>query len=118
MVKTYVHNGGTPTATSTWTSSGTTFNSGGGFPTFNDIYNRKNSSKPKIKVRNLPKRDFWDGVEWKEFKTYMPHKSITGKIIVGKMYRRTKTVLKKYGSTHKQYAKTKELFTAKLKGEA
>ena len=119
----YTISGGTASSTSIWSNSGTSMSFGGGFPTFNDIYSRKNSSKPKIiKVRDLPKRDFWDGVEWKEFTSYVPRKSITGKWIVGKMHKRWRTPPMKHRGVglgnFKQFAKTKELFAEKLRGKA
>ena len=67
-------------------------------------------------------KDFWDGVEWEEHTSYMPRKSITGKIIIGKMYKRWRTPEPKYRGqglgVSKQFAKKKELFQEKLKGEA
>jgi len=79
------------------------------------------------------KREFWDDVEWKEYTSYMPRKSITGKIIIGKMHKRSKKDIIKGGTyhtsnvtntildraiPHTQYAKTKELFEEKLRGKA
>ena len=79
------------------------------------------------------KREFWDGVEWKDHTSYIPRKSITGKIIVGKMHKRTKKLIiegsisRMANITHTvlgretsrtQYAKSKELFQEKLKGQA
>lgn len=76
-------------------------------------------------------KDFWDGVKWKEHTSYWPRKSITGKIIIGKMHKRHRKVVIRGSTTrignvintvlsrttpHTQYAKTKELFTEKLKG--
>lgn len=84
-------------------------------------------------VKRIPVKDFWHGVEWEEHKSYMPRKSITGKIIIGSMHKRYKKVVMP-GSTrrsghvintvlgratsHTQYANTKELFQEKLKGKA
>lgn len=79
----------------------------------------KGATKPvHIPAKRMIEKGFWDDVKWKEYKTYRPRKSITGKIIIGKMHRRTKVVQKIYGSMHIQYAKTKELFEEKLRGKA
>lgn len=136
MVKTYASNTGTGTATSTitWTNSGTSTSfSQGWFDSSIIIKNPANLFKPKVKVRDLPKRNFWDGIKWEEYTAYFPHKSITGKWIVGKMHKRSKKGVIKGGSyqqanvkhtvldrrtSHTQYAKTKELFKGKLKGTA
>ena len=81
----------------------------------------------------ITRKGFWDGVKWEEFKAYRPRKSITGKIIIGKMHKRHKKVVIPGSTTrtgnvintvlgratfHTQYAKTKELFEEKLKGKA
>jgi hypothetical protein len=69
------------------------------------------------------KKTFWDGVEWEEYTSYIPRKSITGKIIIGKMHKRWRSASMPYRGpngigNHKQFAKTKELFEGKLKGTA
>jgi len=72
--------------------------------------------------RVIVKKDFWDGVEWEEHTSYIPRKSITGKIIIGKMHKRWRTPPVEHRGkglgTYKQFAKTKELFEEKLKGKA
>ena len=76
----------------------------------------------KIKRDPFMKRDFWDGVEWKEYTSYIPRKSITGKIIIGKMHKCWRTpeprMRGKGLGIFTQYAKTKELFEEKLRGKA
>lgn len=68
------------------------------------------------------KKGFWDDVEWKEYTSYFPRKSITGKIIIGKMHKRWRTPEPKMRGQglgiFKEFAKTKELFEEKLKGKA
>lgn len=132
---TYTWNIGTTSTSRTWTTSNTS--SG-----YVQVYN----PRPQIKIKDPNagratktvddihrKKEFWDGVEWEEFKTYRPRKSITGKIIIGKMHKRhKKIVIKGYTSraghvistvlgretSRTQYANTKELFEGKLKGKA
>lgn len=92
------------------------------------------SIAPVIKIKitkrsvNIPARpiiikDCWEGVEWKEHTSYMPRKSITGKIIIGKMHKRWRAPSIEFRGpngigNHTQYAKTKELFEEKLRGKA
>lgn len=120
-----------------------------GTVTTGDVLTFNNTSStwmfaPPIKIKttklsvNVPAKpviikEFWDGVEWKEIKTWRPRRSITGKIIIGKMHKRHKKVVIPGSTTrtgnvintvldratfHTQYAKTKELFEEKLKGKA
>ena len=76
------------------------------------------STKRDVQV----KKGFWDDVEWKEYTSYLPRKSITGKIIIGKMHKRWRTpeprMRGKGLGTFNQFAKTKELFEEKLRGKA
>lgn len=73
-------------------------------------------------VKRPPSRDFWDGVNWEKYTAYFPHKSITGKWIVGKMHKRWRSPPIEHRGVglgnFKQYATTKELFKEKLKGNA
>ncbi len=137
----YTVDTGTATTGDTLTyTTGTTSGDGGWTPV--KIYN----PEPQIKIKDpyagktvktvddiIKKKAFWDGVEWEEFKTYRPRKSITGKIIIGKMHKRhKKIVIKGFTSrtghvistvlgretSRTQYANTKELFEEKLKGKA
>lgn len=109
---------GTTISVTDWTSSGTSTNYAYGQINFRP----KKSPKPKVKIRDIPKRDFWDGVKWKEFIAYAPRKSITGKWIIGPMYKRWRTPPVKHRGVglgnFKQYASKKELFQEKLKGNA
>ncbi|MEE8234356.1 MAG: hypothetical protein V3R41_06725, partial [Gammaproteobacteria bacterium] len=103
-------NTGTAISTTPWIRSGTstTYQIG-----FNSILISKpeNLFKPKVKVRDLPKKGFWDGVEWKAYNAYFPRKSITGKWIVGKIHKRWRTPPIEHRGVglgnHKQYATTK-----------
>lgn len=81
-------------------------------------------AKPEpIKRDPFMKKDFWDGVEWKEYTSYIPRKSITGKWIIGPMHKRWRTPPIEHrgpngiGTFH-QYAGKKELFGEKLRGNA
>lgn len=108
--------GTTSTATMTWTT-GTT--AGSAWAMYEPA--PPPPRMPATVKRNpFVKKDFWDGVDWKEYTSYVPRRSITGKIIIGKMYRRTKAVRKIEGAAYKykQFAKTKELFEEKLRGKA
>lgn len=83
---------------------------------------RKKARKRTNPTVRTPVKDFWDGVEWKAYTSYIPRKSITGKIIIGKMYKRWRTPEPKMRGkglgTFKQFANHKELFQEKLKGKA
>jgi hypothetical protein len=87
----------------------------------------KKAPRRKARKRTNPTvkaqvKDFWDGVEWKPYTSYIPRKSITGKIIIGKMFKRWRTPAPmdrgKGLGVFKQFAKQKELFQEKLKGKA
>ncbi len=83
----------------------------------------KKAAKPKAVKREVHvKKGFWDGVEWEEYTSYVPRKSITGKIIIGKMYKRWRTPPPRSRGkglgVFKEFAKTKELFEEKLRGNA
>lgn len=68
------------------------------------------------------KKDFWDGVDWKEYTSYVPRRSITGKWIIGSMYKRWRTPPPRHRGkglgNFKQFAGKKELFEEKLRGNA
>lgn len=79
--------------------------------------------KKKTAKEVFKKKGFWDDVKWEEYTSYIPRKSITGKIIIGKMHKRWRSASMPYRGpngigNHKQFAKTKELFEGKLKGTA
>ena len=132
---TYTWNIGTTSTSTTWTTGSTSTD-------YVQVYD----PKPQIRIKDpyagrvtktvddiRRKKEFWDGIKWEEFKTYRPRKSITGKIIIGKMHKRHKKIVIK-GYTNRtghvistvlgretsrtQYANTKELFEEKLKGKA
>jgi hypothetical protein len=119
----YTVNGGTPATGDTLTytvatATGTSSTSGFTFHNSEDQLYFKKAAKHQPAVKRDPhiKKDFWDGVEWKEHTSYIPRKSITGKIIIGKMHKRWRVPGPRASMT--QYAKTKELFEEKLKGRA
>ena len=121
------YNTGTTTAVSTtWTTSGTStdkikiYNGGK-----DQLQFKKGASLrgPATKRDVRVKKGFWDGVEWKEHTSYFPRKSITGKIIIGKMHKRWRSPPIEHRGPNgignfTQYAKTKELFEEKLRGKA
>ena len=86
----------------------------------NNLYFKKAAKAKPVKREVHVKKGFWDGVEWKEHASYIPRKSITGKIIIGKMHKRHKNSgMRGMGPRIlTQYAKTKELFEEKLRGKA
>ncbi len=117
----------TGTATSgstTWTSSGTTTT---GIRIYQGNIDQIRITKTPIHAPSrrvvVKEKGFWEGVEWKEYTAYFPRKSITGKIIIGKMHKRWRTPPIEHRGPNgignfTQYAKTKELFEEKLKGKA
>jgi len=117
------YNSGTATHTTTWTTSGTSTT---GIKIYNggkDVLQFKKGAKIKaVKRVHQAKKGFWDDVEWKEYTSYIPRKSITGKIIIGKMHKRWRTpeprMRGKGLGNFTQFAKTKELFQEKLRGKA
>lgn len=106
----------TVTTTMTW-ATGTTTNSGWAM--------HAPAPPPPLPpaIQNpFVKKDFWDGVDWKEYTSYVPRKSITGKWIIGSMYKRWRTPPPLHRGnglgTFKQFAGKKELFEEKLRGNA
>lgn len=87
---------------------------------------RNPMSMSVTQTRHRPTRnevkDFWDGVEWEEYTSYIPRISITKRVIIGKMYKRWRTPAPmdrgKGLGIFKQFANHKELFEEKLKGNA
>ena len=80
---------------------------------------RASAAPPQVRDPFV-KRDFWHGVEWKSYTSYVPRKSITGKWIIGPMFKRWRTPSMEYRGkglgVHKQFAGKKELFEEKLRG--
>ena len=55
--------------------------------------------------------------EWRKTTSLWPRRSITGKMIVGSMHKRGRTYHGRRGDLRdREFAKTKELFEEKLKG--
>jgi hypothetical protein len=113
------YNTGTTTTSSTWTSSGGTVTT---VRSLDHLHFKKAAKAAPVKRDPFVKKGFWDDVEWKEHTSYFPRKSITGKIIIGKMHKRWRTPeprMRGQGlGNFTQYAKTKELFEEKLRGKA
>lgn len=136
MARTTYNTGTTSSATTFISSGGTITIPPGSFKIYNGGRDQLQITKNLFggsKKRVITMKGFWEGVEWEEFKTYRPRKSITGKIIIGKMHKRCKKIIIK-GFTSRtghvistvlgretsrtQYANTKELFEEKLRGKA
>ena len=112
----------TVSGTTTFTSSGTSTH---GIKIYNASPQLVFKKAAKIRTQTSPVKavkGFWHGVEWKEYTSYVPRKSITDKWIIGKMYKRWRTPSMEYRGkglgNHTQFANHKELFQEKLKGNA
>jgi len=117
---THATNGTATTETMTWTTGTSTTDTW----VMHEPLAPPRTASPKPPLRRDPfiKKDFWHGVEWKLYTSYVPRKSITGKWIIGPMYKRWRTPAPmdrgKGLGTFKQFAGKKELFEEKLRGNA